>query len=363
MTINQTIYERGKTAGIFPSLSSRRDEAYVGFIEDARNLLLHAQQKPIGEYSRSLLQDAGKSMETDPKSSAEAQELLMKDSVLKTYYRVKRSLQESFWECILNSFNMKKNELLQALDDAEKIGPGSVSYDPDYAVADYTKREIHLQPGGYVNEPLAGFIYDYGLKVFMGGSADNDAAHKGLASTAGAPKDGQVSRILDLGCSAGGTITALKNIYPDAEALGIDVSAAMVRYAHLRAAEQNVDIHFKQMHAEELDFEDNSFDIVTATLLFHELPVSMAKKVIAEALRVLRPGGSFTIFDFPSANKQDVYGMFFGEMDALDNVEPYIPEYVRSNVEEVMDDTGFEMFPYDPSKGLLIGRIGTKPEN
>ena len=97
MTINQTIYERGKTAGIFPSLSSRRDEAYVGFIEDARNLLLHAQQKPIGEYSRSLLQDAGKSMETDPKSSAEAQELLMKDSVLKTYYRVKRSLQESFW--------------------------------------------------------------------------------------------------------------------------------------------------------------------------------------------------------------------------------------------------------------------------
>ena len=97
MTINQTIYERGKTAGIFPSLSSRRDEAYVGFIEDARNLLMHAQQKPIGEYSRSLLQDAGKSMETDPKSSAEAQELLMKDSVLKTYYRVKRSLQESFW--------------------------------------------------------------------------------------------------------------------------------------------------------------------------------------------------------------------------------------------------------------------------
>ena len=121
MTISKAIYKRGKTAGVFPSLSSRRDEAYMSFIEDARNLLLHAQQKPIGEYSRLLLQNAGKSMESDPRSTTEAKELLMKDNVLKTYYRVKRSLQESFWECTLNSLNMRKKDLLRALDDAEKI--------------------------------------------------------------------------------------------------------------------------------------------------------------------------------------------------------------------------------------------------
>ena len=363
MTISKAIYKRGKTAGVFPSLSSRRDEAYMSFIEDARNLLLHAQQKPIGEYSRLLLKNAGKSMESDPRSTTEAKELLMKDNVLKTYYRVKRSLQESFWECTLNSLNMRKKDLLRALDDAEKIGPGSVTYDPDFSIPEYATAEIHIQPGGNANEPLSGLLYDYGSKVFMGGAADNDMFANMQANTVSAPKNGKVDRILDLGCSAGATTTALKRIYPDAEIWGIDVSSHMVRYAHLRALEQNLDINFKQMLAEELEFDDNCFDIVVANLLFHEVPVSISKNIIKETLRVLRPGGSFTLFDFPGDKKGDVYAMFFGEMDAIDNGEPFIPGFVRSNVEELMEEGGFKMDKYDPDKFILAERVGFKPIN
>jgi SAM-dependent methyltransferase len=361
MSIQEAVYKRGKTAGVYPSLSSRRDEAYVSFIEDARNILLHAQQGPIGAYSRTLLQDAGKSMSADPKSTAEATQLLMQDSTLKTYYRVKRSLQEAFWDCIISSFNQRKDDLLEALDEAEEMGPGSISLDPDYSPPEYAKAEIHIQPGGYNNEPLAGLIYDYGMKVFMGGAADNDMIYNMQAGAVSAPKDGKVKRILDLGCSAGGTSTALKRIYPDAEVWGIDISGAMVRYAHLRAIEQDLEIDFKQMPAEEMGFEDNHFDMVVANLLFHEVPVSISKKIIAETLRVLRPGGCFTLLDFPGDKTRDVYTMFFGEMDAADNGEPFIPEFVRSNVEDLMEEGGFDLPPYDSSKFLLAGRVGFKP--
>jgi ubiquinone/menaquinone biosynthesis C-methylase UbiE len=155
----------------------------------------------------------------------------------------------------------------------------------------------------------------------------------------------------------------MKRIYPDAEIWGIDFSSHMVRYAHARAIENNYDINFKQMLAEDLNFEDNNFDIIVANLLFHEVPVSVSKKILSETLRVLRPGGSFTLIDFPGDKNGDVYGMFFGEMDAADNGEPFLPGFVRSNVEDIMKETGFEMEVYDPSKSLLAGRIGYKPIN
>jgi ubiquinone/menaquinone biosynthesis C-methylase UbiE len=214
-----------------------------------------------------------------------------------------------------------------------------------------------------VFEPLSGLLYDYGAKVFMGGAADNDMFADMQASTVGVPQNGKVNRILDLGCSAGVTSSALKRIYPDAEVWGIDVSSHMIRYAHARALEQNYDINFKQMLAEELDFDNNHFDIVVANLLFHEVPVSVSKKILSETLRVLRPGGSFTLIDFPGDKRGDVYSMFFGAMDAADNCEPFLPGFVRSNVEELMEKGGFKMDKYDPDKFILAGRVGFKPIN
>ena len=147
---------------------------------------------------------------------------------------------------------MRKNDLLQALDDAEKVGPGSVTYDPDFSIPEYATAEIHIQPGGNANEPLSGLLYDYGSKVFMGGAADNDMFADMQASTVGTPQNGKVNRILDLGCSAGVTSSALKRNYPDAEVWGIDVSSHMIRYAHARALEQNYDINFGDINFDNL---------------------------------------------------------------------------------------------------------------
>ncbi len=96
-------------------------------------------------------------------------------------------------------------------------------------------------------------------------------------------------------------------------------------------------------------------------LLFHEVPVDASRKILDEVYRVLRPGGVFTVVDFPGDKFRDVYSMFFAEMDASDNGEPFLPGFVRSNIEEMMAEAGFSVPPYDPSKFLLAPRIGIKP--
>jgi len=363
MSIASAFYPRGKQAGVFPSLSNRADEAYVEFIEDARNILMHAQQRPIGAYSQQLIKEAGIDDSPDPASTRAAIDLLMEDPALKTYYRVKRSLQESFWHGLSRSLDRRRNEILAALDEAEKTGPGSVEYDPDWQAKapEYASHEIHIQPGGYTREELAGLYYDYGLKVFMGGAADDDRLAKGVAMGTAMPDDGRVERLLDLGCSAGATSIALQQRYPDAEVFGIDISAPMVRYAHARAIEAGAPVHFRQMPAEDLAFPDGHFDAVLAMLLFHELPVPVAKQVVAETFRVLRPGGKFTLIDFPGDRSRGVYSMFFAEMDAADNGELYLTEYVRSNVEDLLVEAGFELEHYDPKQALTRGRIAVKP--
>lgn len=361
MSITEAVYPRGKVAGPYPALPTRRDEAYVDFVEDARNFLLHAQQRPIMQYSRELMARAGVPQTPEPPNVRRSIEVLMQDPALKTYYRVKRSLQESFWSALLRAYGGRREALEAAMDEAAKRGPGTVEVDPSLAVPEYATREIHLQPGGYVREPLAGFLYDFGLKVFMGGAADHDFVAKMAVRAAAVPDDGRVARILDLGCSAGATTTALKLAHPAAEVHGIDISAPMVRYAHLRAVEQDVDVHFRQMPAERLAYPDGHFDMVLAMLLFHEVPVPVGRRIVEEAFRVLRPGGTFTVIDFSGDRRRDVYSMFFAEMDAADNGEPYIPGFVRSNVEDVLQDAGFELRAYDPAHALTRGRVAVKP--
>jgi len=361
MSLSAPLYPRGKIAGVYPSLTSRRDEAYVEFVEDARNALLHGQQAPIAAYSRSLLKDAGASMAPDKASCDAAETILMQDPALKTYYRVKRSLQEAFWQRIRSSFNSRRVAILSAMDAAAKAGPGGATLDPTMPMPEYTQAQIHLQPGAYAHEDLGGLFYDYGLKVFMGGAADHDNLPKMVARIVRTPADGKVTRVLDLGCSAGATTTALKLTHPNAEVIGIDIAAPMVRYAHLRAVEQNIDVQFRQMNAERMGFPDQHFDAVLAMLLFHELPPEASRRVLEESFRVLRPGGAMTILDFTSVEHRDVYNMWFAEMDAKDNGEPFLTLFARSNIERMIKEVGFELEPYEPKNSLRTGRVCIKP--
>lgn len=99
-------------------------------------------------------------------------------------------------------------------------------------------------------------------------------------------------------CGIGQLSIALKERFSQAEIWGVDVAAPMIRYGHMRAVDLDVDVNFAQRLAEDSKFPDNHFDIVTSYILHHEVTAEASKQIIAEAFRVLRPGGVYFPIDF-----------------------------------------------------------------
>ena len=106
--------------------------------------------------------------------------------------------------------------------------------------------------------------------------------------------------IVDLGCGVGMSTLALQDIYPQAQITGVDLSPYFLAVASYRTAQNqnsSQDINWLNVAAEDTGLPDNSCDLVSACLVFHELPLSAAQEIILEARRILRPGGHLAIMD------------------------------------------------------------------
>jgi len=103
--------------------------------------------------------------------------------------------------------------------------------------------------------------------------------------------DARGRKVLDVGCGDGEF--ALELTKRGARVTGIDASTAMIQSAKRRAKQHNADINFQVAVAEQLPFQAEQFDVVTAiTILCF---VGDAAPVFREIARVLRPGGRLVI--------------------------------------------------------------------
>jgi ubiquinone/menaquinone biosynthesis C-methylase UbiE len=106
-------------------------------------------------------------------------------------------------------------------------------------------------------------------------------------------------RILDLGCGTG-TLTAelARRGGGDVQVVGIDGDEGVLARARAKADRDGVSIELERGLADRLPFADASFDRVVSSLLFHHLQPHTKAGALAEALRVLGPGGRLHIADF-----------------------------------------------------------------
>lgn len=125
---------------------------------------------------------------------------------------------------------------------------------------------------------------------------------KGLASSNAsriAKRLGLVSggRILDVGTAGGGFIDTLMKTLKDYDSLvGIDYCASAASKKEMESAKKRFEgqpVQFLEMNAENLDFEDGSFDTVCISHCLHHL--GKISKVLAEMKRVLKNGGNFVL--------------------------------------------------------------------
>lgn len=349
--------------GVLPRPVRLADESYLEFLESFRDVLLTQMFPAMAAAGHARLAAAGLPLDDDALPLPVIQAEFAKAPIVPTWQRFMRSQQEMMWRRTRASFATTAPAQLDWLAAAEASGPGRLVVDPDFAVPDYARREIHLQPGGYTDDPIGGIVYHYGTKVFYQGGNDQDELHAELASLTTPPADGRVATVLDLGCSVGQATIKLKDRFADAEIWGLDVGLPMVRYAHARAAEQQVAVNFIQALAEDMPFETGKFDIVFAYILFHELPIAIIPRVLAEAHRVLRPGGQFVIFEFPSASQHlPPAHRFMIDYDSRDNCEPYSPDFVHADFRGLLAAAGFSVADGPPSRNSFLQSIvATRP--
>lgn len=104
-------------------------------------------------------------------------------------------------------------------------------------------------------------------------------------------------RVLDVGCGIGGPAFALARKY-GAEVTGIDLEPQLVARATRRAAELGLSeqTEFRTVSPGDLPFPDRSFDLVFTSGALTQTGDKAG--IASECLRVLRPGGMLTCYDW-----------------------------------------------------------------
>jgi SAM-dependent methyltransferase len=108
----------------------------------------------------------------------------------------------------------------------------------------------------------------------------------------------EADRILALGCGTGVEVRALRRLTrPDTEIVGVDHSPTLLDAARRLTVDEGLsdNVSYEVGDAHHLDRDDHDVDIVILhTLLSH---VDDPLRVLQEAHRVVRPGGTVAVFD------------------------------------------------------------------
>ena len=178
-------------------------------------------------------------------------------------------------------------------------------------------------------------------------------------------------RALDV---AGGTgdLTAYmsKQVGPTGEVVISDINPDMLEQGRRHLIDRGLtgNIKFVEANAEELPFDENSFDCVT--IAFGLRNVTDKDKALASMFRVLKPGGRLLILEFskpvvPGLDKvYDLYSFkimpLMGKLVAGDaDSYQYLAESIRMHPDQVtlkgmMEQAGFERCSYHNMSGGIV---------
>lgn len=233
---------------------------------------------------------------------------------------------------------------------------GSLTLNPDLALPEpIASREIHRQPGGYFYEAddtdlTAGLLYFSSVELYRtakGLSSGTDTGEPGMGrfmvrAYQDRFPDRKPKRILDLGCAIGTETVALHEAYPDAEIYGLDLSGPFVRFAHVWAEDQGIPIHYRQADARDTGFDDGFFDLVVSHILFHETGPDILPGIMAEAKRLLAPGGVFINGDVPYQPDQiPLHRQALNGWQVDYNGEPFWNGFADTDVPAALAQAGF----------------------
>lgn len=296
--------------------------------------------------------------ESAPATTREAAALVGDSTLYRTFAWLERHLQRMKYSGRygLQPWHDQDRAALIASLDRAALPEGLLELDAAQGPPDYdTALDIHQHPGGIHTDPIAGFVYERGARTTtpLAGAMHRDLHDRlvgFVADNGGAPR-----RLLDLGCGFGKSTAPFYRGFPACAVVGIDVSAPCLNFAAQDAARaQARNVAFKQRRAESTGFADASFDLVTSTMLLHEMPPAAIAAAFDEARRVLAPGGRMIHLDFH--HLPDPFLRFVHYGHGRRNNEPYMEPFAEMDVVAVLEAKGFRnvrVLPFEEADGAL----------
>ena len=204
----------------------------------------------------------------------------------------------------------------------------------------------------------------------------SNAVHSSLYPDAGAHSD-QVLRqgyherlqqqfpqapahILDLHSTVGLSTFRLEQTFPTATITGLNFSPYYLTLAAYNAGQRGSTVK-SWVHAlpEATGFPDGSFDLVSAFLLFHEMPQTTTRRIFREVRRLLPPGGCFALMDMnPESGAYQTMPAFV--MTLLKSTEPFMDAYFGLDLRQELLAAGFDsvqMQPCTPRHRAVIAQV------
>lgn len=211
----------------------------------------------------------------------------------------------------------------------------------------YYLQPFHSIPGGYLNEAAA-----LGDRAALEAIYEDAHPEKSLGLRAAiatlVPADAR--EVLDLGGGTADGAAAIARLLPRARVTSIDASPFMV----VVGRRQNgglPNLRIEQGFAEDTGRADASVDVVAITLLFHECPDVAKRAILAETLRVLRPGGTLVLSDAQPDELHAHRGFY----------EPYKEEWRHFDPTRALGAAGFVAIESPDVAPPLWTRVARKP--
>ncbi|MCK6370852.1 MAG: methyltransferase domain-containing protein [Gammaproteobacteria bacterium] len=228
---------------------------------------------------------------------------------------------------------------LQALQQ----GPTQIRYNPQMPVPAYWHgQEFHRTAGGWDGHDYMGFVHGELIHRRMVDEAREGVILKQRAAAARLVPLAAPRRILDMGCGSGQHTEGLAVAFPEAEIWGCDISARQLEEAQRRANAHGLRWQLVQAAAEDTGLPAAHFDYVTSYAMFHECPVEAQRAVLAEAHRLLEPGGYVVMTDIKAYHAQPPYERWKADFwNQVHGGDPFWRAYASTDQAALARSAGF----------------------
>ena len=325
---------------------SRDEQSRQNFVAALRQHVLGDMAETMRDRYFECFESAGNEAEDGPA----VHDRMQGDSYFRFYSSMRYNAQEMVFRSVIPHIERNLDSLIEQAAELRATHRQEPELHEEFSVPDsVSKLDVHLSPGGYHTEYAdgdiaAGAIYDNSINVFAFNQMGQDLSDIGYTMANYVRlqlPDLKPEKILDCGCTIGCNTVPWKKVFPEAEIDAIDVSAPLLRYASARAASMGAEINFKQMNVTELDYPDNSFDVVFSSMLLHELPLKDIRAYLKEAQRVLKPGGLLLTMELAPNSSLEPYEQFYLDWDCYYNKEPFYKPFRDQDYTELCTTAGF----------------------